>query len=265
MTALPPTPPASAHGTPDPAPDRTAPTAPAAGPAGGPTTVEEVVRAELLRALGGWRGTLEAAVPILAFVVAWTLTDQLRTSIVVAAAAMAVFVVVRLLQRQTLVHVSSGVLGLVVAAVVASRTGNASDFFLPGILYNAGLGVVFAASMLAGWPVVGFMFGAVTGDVTGWRDRRGVRRLFQKLTAVLLANYVLRVVVQLPLYLSGSVVALGISKLALGWPLLGVSVLAIGALLAAGRTPLTPEDLTALQARTEEREGQGPRQGAEPR
>lgn len=211
-----------------------------------PTTVEEVVRTELLKALGGWRGTLEAAAPILAFVVCWTLSDDLRTSVVVAAAVMAVFVGLRLLQRQTLVHVLSGVLGLVVAAVVATRTGNASDFFLPGILYNAGLAVVFGVSMVTGWPVVGFMFGAVTGDPTGWRRRRGVRLLFQKLTAVLLANYVLRVVVQLPLYLAGSVVALGITKIALGWPLLGVSVLAIGALLAAGRTPLSDEDDVAL-------------------
>lgn len=211
-----------------------------------PTTVEEVVRTELLKALGGWRGTLEAAAPILAFVVCWTLSDDLRTSVVVAAGVMAVFVGLRLLQRQTLVHVLSGVLGLVVAAVVATRTGNASDFFLPGILYNAGLAVVFGVSMVTGWPVVGFMFGAVTGDPTGWRRRRGVRLLFQKLTAVLLANYVLRVVVQLPLYLAGSVVALGISKIALGWPLLGVSVLAIGALLAAGRTPLSDEDDVAL-------------------
>ena len=53
----------------------------------------EVVRTELLRALGGWRGTLEAAVPILLFVTAWTLTDALRTSILVAAAGMAAFVV----------------------------------------------------------------------------------------------------------------------------------------------------------------------------
>jgi len=210
------------------------------------TTVEEVVRTELLKALGGWRGTLEAAVPIIAFVVCWTLTDQLRTSILVAGAVMAGFVVLRLLQRQTLVHVLSGVMGLVVAAVVATRTGNASDFFLPGILYNAGLAVVFGLSMVTGWPVVGFLFGAVTGDLTGWRRRRGVRLLFQKLTAVLLANYVIRVVVQLPLYLAGSVVTLGISKIVLGWPLLGVSVLAIGALLAAGRTPLTDEDDVAL-------------------
>ena len=44
--------------------------------------------------------------------------------------------------------------------------------------------------------------------------------------------------------------SLGISKVALGWPLLGVSVVGIGALLAAGRTPLTPEDLAALEVRS---------------
>lgn len=212
-----------------------------------PTTVEEVVRVELLKALGGWRGTVEAAVPVLLFVVAWSLSRDLRWAIGLAGAGMAVFVALRLAQRQTLTHVLSGVLGLVVAAVVASRTGEAGDFFLPGILYNAGLAVVFAASIVTGWPLVGFMFGAVTGDVTGWRRRRGVRLLFQKLTAVLLANYVIRVVVQLPLYLAGSVVWLGTAKVVLGWPLLGVSVLVIGALLAAGRTPLSEDDDTAVE------------------
>lgn len=214
-----------------------------------PTTVEAVVRTELLKALGGWRGTLEAAVPIVVFLGAWGLTSQLRTSVVAAVAATAVFVVVRLLQRQTLTHVLSGVFGVVVSALVAVRTGDAGDFFLPGILYNAGLAVVFSLSMLSGWPVVGLLFGAVTGDLSGWRARPAVRRLFQRLTAVLLANYVIRVVVQLPLYLAGSVVVLGATKVALGWPLLGLSVLVIGGMLAAGRTPLTEEEAAALAER----------------
>lgn len=220
-------------------------TAPSAGtsteaPAGGHTTVEQVVRTELLKALGGWRGTVESAVPIIAFLLGWGLTRDLYPSLIAAGAVMAVLVVLRLLQRQTLQHVVAGVLGLAIAAAVALRTGEASDVFLPGILYNAGLAVLFALSMVLRWPMVGFLFGTVTQDPTGWRDRPEVVVLFQKLTGVLLANYVLRVVVQLPLYLADSVVLLGIAKIALGWPLLGVSVLVIGALLAAGRTPLQP-------------------------
>ena len=213
-------------------------TGPGAGTGAAEETVEHVVRRELLTALGGWRGTVESAVPIVAFLVAWSTTKQLNLSLVASGAVMAVLVVVRLVQRQTVQHVLAGALGLGIAAALAVRTGEAGDVFLPGILYNAALAVVFSVSMVLRWPVVGFMFGAVTGDPTGWRERPEVVRLFQKLTGVLLANYVIRVAVQLPLYLSGSVVLLGVSKIALGWPLLGVSVLAIGALLAAGRTPL---------------------------
>ncbi len=217
------------------------------------TTVEQVVREQLLRALGGWRGTAEAAVPIVAFLAVFALRDDLTEALLAAGAVMGVLVVVRLAQGQTLQHVFSGVLGLAIAAALALRTGEASDVFLPGIIYNAVLAVGFAASMLLGWPVVGFLFGAVTGDLTGWRARPGVRLLFQKLTAVLLANYVIRVVVQLPLYLAGSVYVLGTAKIVLGWPLLAVSVVVIGALLAAGRTPLQEDDADLSKSRADDR------------
>ncbi len=88
-----------------------------------------------------------------------------------------------------------------VAAFVASRTGRAQDVFLPGILLNLALAVAFAVSMLTRWPVVGFLVGAVTEEPTAWRRDRGIVALCQKLTALLLAGYVLRVAVQLPLYL----------------------------------------------------------------
>jgi hypothetical protein len=215
--------------------------------AGPHTTVEELVRAQLLRALGGWRGTVEAAVPILAFLATWWWrgeivgdTAALRQSLLAAGAVMAVLVVVRLVQRQTLQHVFSGVVGLAIAAVLALRTGNASDVFLPGILYNLVLACVFGLSIAVRWPVLGLAYGALVGDVTGWRSRPEVVRLFQRLTAVFVASYTTRVVVQLPLYLAGSVTVLGVAKLVLGWPLLALVVVVIGAMLARGRTPIQP-------------------------
>jgi hypothetical protein len=210
-----------------------------------PTTVEELVRAQLLQALGGWRGTVEAATPILAFLAVWWWRgefvgddDALRQSLVAAGAVMVVLVVVRVAQRQTLQHVFSGVIGLAIAAVLALRTGNASDVFLPGILYNLVLAVAFGLSVVLRWPVLGLAYGALTGDVTGWRSRPEVVRLFQRLTAVFVASYALRVVVQLPLYLAGSVTVLGIAKLVMGWPLLALVVVVIGGMLARGRTPV---------------------------
>ncbi|MGF1661744.1 MAG: DUF3159 domain-containing protein [Kineosporiaceae bacterium] len=212
---------------------------------GAPTTVEELVRSQLLRALGGWRGTAEAALPILAFLAVWWWRSEaagdpgaLRQSLLAAGVVMAVLVVTRVAQRQTLQHVLSGVVGLVIAAVLALRTGNASDVFLPGILYNLVLAVLFGASVLLRWPLLGLAYGALVGDVSGWRSRPEVVRLFQRLTAVFVASYALRVVVQLPLYLAGSVTVLGIAKLVLGWPLLALVVVVIGAMLARGRTPI---------------------------
>lgn len=211
----------------------------------GATTVEELVRAQLLRALGGWRGTVEAAVPILAFLTVWWWRGEfvgddnaLRQSLIAAGAVMLVLVAVRIVQRQTLQHVFAGVVGLAIAAALALRTGNASDVFLPGILYNLVLAVVFGLSVVLRWPVLGLAYGGLTGDVTGWRSRPEVVRLFQRLTAVFVASYAIRVAVQLPLYLAGSVTLLGIAKLVLGWPLLALVVVVIGAMLARGRTPI---------------------------
>ena len=56
-------------------------------------------------------------------------------------------------------------------------------------------------SILVRWPVVGLMLGSVTGDITAWRRDPAVVRLCSRLTWLLVAPCVIRVAVQLPLYL----------------------------------------------------------------
>lgn len=205
-----------------------------------PTTVEDLVRTRLSAALGGWRGLLDSAAPALAFLVTWLVTHDLRFSVGASLAVLLVALVARVARRETLQHALGGILTTAVAAFIASRTGRAQDVFLPGILLNLGLGVVFALSMLARWPVVGFLVGAVTEDPTAWRRDRGIVSLCQKLTGLLLAGYVVRAAVQLPLYLSGNTTALAISKLVLGWPLLVAGIAIAGLMLLKGNTPLAP-------------------------
>lgn len=205
-----------------------------------PTTVEDLVRTRLSAALGGWRGLLDSAAPALAFLVTWLVTHDLRFSVGASLAVLVVALVARVARRETLQHALGGIFTTAVAAFIASRTGRAQDVFLPGILLNLGLGVVFALSMLARWPVVGFLVGAVTEDPTAWRRDRGIVSLCQKLTGLLLAGYVVRAAVQLPLYLSGNTTALAISKLVLGWPLLVAGIAIAGLMLLKGNTPLAP-------------------------
>jgi Protein of unknown function (DUF3159) len=150
---------------------------------------------------------------------------------------------VRLVQRSTPQFVINSLIGIGIGAFFASRTGQAEDVFLPGILYNAGYSVVMLLSIVTRWPVVGFLIGSVTGDPTAWRADPAVVRLCTRLTWLLMIPCVVRVAVQLPVYLIGrddAVAELGILKIAMGWPLQVAALAAMVWLLARGRTPVRP-------------------------
>ncbi|MFF3441396.1 DUF3159 domain-containing protein [Streptosporangium sp. NPDC002721] len=206
-------------------------------------TVEAAIRSQLAKAFGGVRGVIEAAVPTIAFTGTWITTSDLKTSLIVSISAAVLLLVVRLLQRSTPQFVVNSLIGIGIGAFFASRTGQAEDVFLPGILYNAGYSVVMLLSIVTRWPVVGFLIGSVTGDPTAWRADPAVVKLCTRLTWLLMIPCVVRVAVQLPVYLIGrddAVAELGILKIAMGWPL---QVAALGAmvwLLARGRTPVRP-------------------------
>ncbi|MEO7745089.1 MAG: DUF3159 domain-containing protein [Actinomycetota bacterium] len=208
----------------------------------GATTVEEVVRARLAESVGGLRGSVEAALPTVAFVVTWALTHQVRTSLVAAAVPVALAVLARLAQRQTLRYALSSLAALAVAGFFALRTGRAQDVFLPGILYSCGLTVLTLLSVVTRWPMVGFLLGSTSADPVAWRTHAGVVRLCQRLTLVLCGLYAVRAVIMLPLYLAGQVALLGVAKIVLGWPLYLLAVAGMGALLLRGRTPLETLD-----------------------
>lgn len=204
-------------------------------------TVEQVVRHRLSTALGGVRGMCEGAVPTIGFTVTFVVAHDVRAGLVVGAGLAVVLLVVRLVQRQTPQFVINSLVGIAIAAAFALRSGEARDVFLPGILYNGGYAVVLVASIVVGWPVVGFIVGAVTGDVTGWHRDRQIARLCRKLTWLLALPCVLRVLVQYPLWLSDQVGWLGAAKVAMGWPLQVAALAAMAYLLGRNHTPVEPE------------------------
>lgn len=209
------------------------------------TTVEEVVRARMSIALGGRRGMVEGAVPTLGFTTTYLVSHELRPSLYVGVGLAVALLLVRIVQRQPVQFVVNSLVGIAIAAVFASRTGHAKDVFLPGIAYNAVYTVLLVLSVLVRWPVVGLMIASVTGDLTAWRADPAVVRLCGRLTLLLAVPCALRVAVQLPLYLADQTVWLGVSKIALGWPLQLAALAAMVWLLARGRTPLTASPGTA--------------------
>jgi hypothetical protein len=192
------------------------------------------------KALGGKRGIVEAAVPTLAFTGTWMGTHDLKTSLIVGIASAVVLLLVRIAQRSTPQFVLNSLVGIGIGAFFAARTGDAKDVFLPGILYNAAYAAGMLLSIVVRWPIVGFLIGSVTGDPTAWHNDSALVRLCSRLTWLLILPCLLRVVIQLPLYWADQVTALGVAKIALGWPLQVAGLAAMVWVLARGRTPIQP-------------------------
>jgi hypothetical protein len=208
--------------------------------------VEEFVRYQLSQSLGGARGMIESALPFIAFTIAWVAARQLYPAIAAAVITAALLAIIRLVQRQSIKYVVQAVIPTAIAVLIATRTGRAQDIFLPGILYNGALAVISLLTVAIRKPLVGFIIGAAVGDPTGWTRDRGLVRMTSKLTLVLAVPYITRFVIQLPLYLAGQVVLLGIAKVVLGWPMLIAALTVIGFMLSKGKTPM--EDSALAQS-----------------
>jgi len=200
--------------------------------------VEEFVRYQLSKSLGGARGMIESALPFIAFTIAWVVARQLYPAIAAAVGTAILLAVIRLAQRQSIKYVVQAVIPTAIAVLIATRTGRAQDVFLPGILYNGVLAVISLLTVAIRKPLVGFIIGAAVGDPVGWTRDRGLVKMTSKLTLVLAVPYVARFVIQLPLFLAGQVVLLGIAKVVLGWPMLIGALTVIGLMLSKGKTPM---------------------------
>ncbi len=108
-------------------------------------TVEQVVRAQLAKALGGRRGMLEAAVPTIVFTVLFLTTHELRLAIIVSVATALVLLVARIVHRSSVQFVLNSIVGIGIGSLFAwmsARNGGDADqqalaYFLPGLIYNA--------------------------------------------------------------------------------------------------------------------------------
>ena len=218
-------------------------------------SVEQVVRGQLSKALGGRRGMIEAAVPTILFTLIWLTMRDLPTALVVGVAAALLMLVVRLVQRSSVQFVVNALFGIGIGwlfVALAARGGASGDeqalaYFLPGILYNGGYAVVMAFTVLIGWPLVGFMVGSVTGDPTAWHEDKQIVRLCSRLTWLLVLPCVIRAGIQAPIWLAGNgggmeadtaIALLGVLKIVLGWPLQLAALAGMVWVLGRNHTPI---------------------------
>ena len=179
----------------------------------------------IAEAVGGPLGIAETAVPAIAFVVAYTISgSDTNTAAAVAVGLAVVLAVARLVRRESPRHALSGLIGVGFAAFIATRSGKAEDFFLPGLLFNAAYASALLISIAVRWPLIGVIVTKLDGEDNSWRDDPRRVRAYRLATWLWVGLFSLRLLVQLPLYLAQEVVALGIARTAMGLPVFALGL-----------------------------------------
>ncbi len=193
----------------------------------------------LAQAVGGVRGAAETLVPGLLFVVTYTLSRDLTIALSVSVGAALLAIVLRLVTRSGPTQALSGAVGVGICAVFALLSGEARNFYLPGFLLNVGYGLLCLLSTIpfrrfripggvevgpGPYPVIGLLLGPLTGEGLAWRQVPARLRVYQRVTWLWAGFFLLRLVVQVPLYLADLVGPLGAARLAMGVPAFALMV-----------------------------------------
>jgi uncharacterized protein DUF3159 len=203
-----------------------------------PADAQRTPPPSLAEAIGGPLGVAETSLPAVAFVVAYTASgSDTNTAAAVAVGLALLLTVARLVRRESPQHALSGLIGVGFAAFVATRSGKAENFFLPGLLANALYAAAFLVSLVVRRPLVGIIVATLDGEDNRWRHDPRRMRAFVRATWLWAGLFLLRLVVQLPLYLAGAVVALGIARTALGLPVYGLGLWLTWLLVRRSRVP----------------------------
>lgn len=135
-----------------------------------------VTEAALFEAFGGVRGLVETTVPGLVFITIYTVNKDIHAAALTALGLSAVMGVFRLIRRDTVKHAFSGVFGVAFGVLFAMMTGNAKDFYLPGMLYTFGLAMAYIITSALGVPLLGLVLGPVFKENLSWRKRNPGRK-----------------------------------------------------------------------------------------
>ena len=176
-------------------------------------------KAKVLAAFGGKKGLIDSGIPSVIFLIVFNVTDELQSALIASVAVSALLTIIRLAMRETIQHAVSGLIGSLICAWFANRTGNASDLYIPKLLTNLGYGSVYLIANLAGWPILGLLLGPILGENLQWRKDLARARAYKRASWLWVGMFFARIAVQYPIYRSGNVNLLGTVNLAMGYPL----------------------------------------------
>ena len=184
---------------------------------------------------------IESLLPGLVFVIVFVATRNITWTITAAAVPALAQLAVRALQRQPLTGALSGVGAVGICLAWAWLSRDARNYYLPGFLTNAFWIVVLSATIMTRVPGIGVLVEYVRHPVlsgfrkwlAAWRSDAALLRAYSLVTLLWIGVFVLRLAVQLPLYLVNSIAWLGTARLVMGVPLFALTIWLSWLVLAA--------------------------------
>lgn len=183
-------------------------------------------REKVLHAFGGKKGLIDSGIPSVIFLVVFNIVHELKPALVASIITSLVFTLIRLVMRETLQHALSGLVGVLICAWFANRTGNPSDLYIPKLLTNLAYGMAYLVANLVGWPLIGIILGPILGEEFRWRHVPERKAAYMRAGWLWVGMFFLRIAIQYPLYRAGDVTILGTVNLAMGYPLFAATAYA---------------------------------------
>ena len=168
------------------------------------------------------RAVLDASLAPVAFVIVYAITKEVNPSAAVAVGIGVLIAIERLIRRKPVMNAIGGLIGTGLAAFIAVRSGKAEGFFVPKMLYQLALAVVFAGSALVRKPLTGFIIAQIYRAEPGWTDLPAVRRVMTEYTLAWAGLFLLRTAVYAVLIYYGRVGSLAVASIAMGLPAFGL-------------------------------------------
>ncbi|MEO9138383.1 MAG: DUF3159 domain-containing protein [Jatrophihabitans sp.] len=185
-------------------------------------SMRDTYRQQMIDSIGGWQGALITAIPTVVFVIV-NVATSLRPAIIAAVSTALVLALYRFVRKQSTQQALSGLFGVVLAAVIASRTGEARGYFLLGIWTSFAYAVPFAVSVIVRRPLVGlaweFLDPTPGEDTVAWHRRRPLLLAYTWATVAATVVFLARGLVQLRLYGENATGWLAFARIAMGYPL----------------------------------------------
>jgi len=179
----------------------------------------------MLASLGGWIGIAESIVPSTAFLIVFITTKSIWLSVAVAGTLGLASLVRQLVAKRPISQAIAGIVGIALSSYLALRPeGQGADYYVPGLWTNAAYLAVITISVLVRWPIVGVIVSLLLGKGFGWRLNKSESARYYAASFVWIALFGARLVVKLPLYLSGNLEALGIAHILMSIPLYALAL-----------------------------------------